>query len=149
MRAVVQRVDSARVEVDGEVVGQTEKGLLVYLGVGEDDTEKDVKYLATKVAGLRIFEDDKGLMNASATDLGYGALVISQFTLFGDVRRGRRPSFTKAMLPDKAEAIYESFVTALESEGVPCAKGRFGAMMNIHSVNAGPVTILLDSTKLF
>ncbi len=149
MRAVVQRVDEACVSVNGEDVGSIGTGLLVYLGVGEGDSEKDIDYLATKVAGLRIFADEAGAMNRSVTDIGGSALVISQFTLFGDVRRGRRPSFVKAMEPDRAARLYEQFVGRLEMFGVPCSKGRFGAMMRIHSVNDGPVTILLDSTKLF
>ncbi len=149
MRAVVQRVDEARVSVDEEDIGNIGAGLLVYLGVGEDDSEKDIDYLATKVAGLRIFADEAGAMNRSVTDIGGAALVISQFTLFGDVRRGRRPSFVKAMEPDRAARLYEDFVGRLEVLGVPCARGRFGAMMKVHSVNDGPVPILLDSTELF
>ncbi|MCP4603241.1 MAG: D-tyrosyl-tRNA(Tyr) deacylase [Proteobacteria bacterium] len=149
MRAVVQRVDEARVSVDGCDVGQIGLGLLVYLGVGVEDTDKDIEYLATKVAGLRIFPDEAGAMNRSIMDAGGSALVISQFTLFGDVRRGRRPSFISAMEPKTAEQIYERFVNRLDQLGVPCAKGKFGEMMEVHSINNGPVTILLDSTKLF
>jgi len=130
-------------------VGRIDGGLLIYLGVGQGDTQKDADYLAAKIAGLRIFQDEKGLMNASVQDKKLRALVISQFTLFGDVRRGRRPSFTSAMAPEKAETLYEYFVTKLESEQITCAKGQFGAMMKIDSTNDGPVTILLDSTKLF
>ena len=149
MRAVVQRVNDARVTVDERELGAIEAGLLVYLGVGEGDTKKDLEYLATKVAGLRIFPDDGGSMNRSVLDAKGSALVISQFTLLGDVRRGRRPSFTSAMEPAQAKRLYEQFVTHLETLGVPCARGEFGAMMHVHSINDGPVTILLDSKKLF
>jgi len=149
MRAVVQRVNEARVTVDEREVGAIEAGLLVFLGVAEGDTDRDLEYLATKVAGLRIFSDDGGSMNRSVLDAKGSALVISQFTLLGDVRRGRRPSFTAAMQPALAKRFYEQFVERLEDLGVPCACGEFGAMMHIHSVNDGPVTILLDSKKLF
>jgi D-tyrosyl-tRNA(Tyr) deacylase len=149
MRAVVQRVSQARVEVDGEEVGRVGHGLLVYLGVGQDDSDKDLEYLANKVAGLRIFPDEKHSMNRSVIDSGGAALVISQFTLHGDVRRGKRPSFDKAMEPGAAEQMYERFVARLESLGVPCATGVFGAMMDVHSNNDGPVTILIDSHKTF
>jgi D-tyrosyl-tRNA(Tyr) deacylase len=149
MRAVVQRVGEAGVEVDGEEVGRVGAGLLVYLGVGKDDTERDLEYLANKVAGLRIFPDEKHSMNRSVIDAGGSALVISQFTLHGDVRRGKRPSFDGAMEPNAAEQMYERFVERLESLGVPCATGLFGAMMNVRSTNDGPVTILIDSRKTF
>jgi D-tyrosyl-tRNA(Tyr) deacylase len=149
MRAVVERVINARVTVDGQDVGHIGKGLLVYLGIGEDDTDKDLAYLAAKTAGLRIFRDEAGAMNRSVVEVGGEALVISQFTLYGDVRRGRRPSFVTAMDPVPAEAVYERYVTRLEELGVPCARGVFGAMMEVHAVNDGPVTILLDSSKLF
>jgi D-tyrosyl-tRNA(Tyr) deacylase len=149
MRAVVQRVSRASVEVDGEEVGRVGRGLLVYLGVGRGDTDEDLEYLANKVAGLRIFPDEKHSMNRSALDAGSGALVISQFTLHGDVRRGKRPSFDAAMEPAAAEQMYERFVARLESLGVPCATGVFGAMMDVHSTNDGPVTILIDSHKTF
>jgi D-tyrosyl-tRNA(Tyr) deacylase len=149
MRAVVQRVKQAGVSIQGKAVGNIESGLLIYLGVGRDDTEKDLNYLVTKVAGLRIFSDRDGAMNRSVLDEGGAVLVISQFTLFGDVRRGRRPSFITAMAPEQAEAMYERFIAELEGLGIPCARGRFGAMMDVSSINDGPVTILLDSTKLF
>jgi D-tyrosyl-tRNA(Tyr) deacylase len=149
MRAVVQRVKQAGVSIQGKAVGNIESGLLIYLGVGRDDTEKDINYLVTKVAGLRIFSDRDGAMNRSVLDEGGAVLVISQFTLFGDVRRGRRPSFITAMAPEQAEAMYERFIAELEGLGIPCARGRFGAMMDVSSINDGPVTILLDSTKLF
>jgi D-tyrosyl-tRNA(Tyr) deacylase len=149
MRAVVQRVDEASVTVEGRRLGGIKHGLLVYLGVGEGDSAKDIEYLAQKVAGLRIFPDQAGAMNRSVIDVGGEALVISQFTLYGDVRRGKRPSFISAMAPEPAVRIYEDFADRLEALGVPCARGEFGAMMKIHSVNNGPVTILLDSKKLF
>ena len=149
MRAVVQRVTRARVAVDDREVGSIGAGLLVYLGIGAGDTEKDIAYLANKIAGLRIFRDDNDAMNRSVVDTGGRALVISQFTLYGDVRRGRRPSFVAAMEPEPAETVYERFVAQLEELGVPCARGEFGAMMDVQSVNDGPVTILLDSGKLF
>ncbi len=149
MRAVVQRVKEASVSIDAEIVGSVENGLLVYLGVCKSDTRKDLEYLAVKIAGLRIFRDDAGNMNRSAIDVDGAALVISQFTLYGDVRRGKRPSFTDAMEPVAANELYEQFVSVLRELGVPCEKGVFGAMMDVRSVNDGPVTILLDSAKLF
>jgi len=149
MRAVVQRVREARVLVGGAEVGAIGGGLLVYLGIGKSDADADLGYLAEKVAGLRVFRDDAGAMNRSAVDVGGRALVVSQFTLYGDARRGKRPSFIDAMEPAGAEAMYERFVERLGALGVPCAKGAFGAMMDVHSVNDGPVTILLDSRKLF
>ena len=149
MRAVVQRVTEASVSVNGEIVGSVENGLLVYLGVGKNDTRKDMEYLAAKIAGLRIFGDDAGNMNRSVIDVDGSALVISQFTLHGDARRGRRPSFTDAMEPVAANELYLQFVSMLQELDVPCEKGVFGAMMNVRSVNDGPVTILLDSEKLF
>lgn len=149
MRAVVQRVDEASVTVDGVPVGVTERGLLIYLGIGDEDGPEDIDYLATKIGGLRIFPDEQNAMNLSVRDVSGGALVISQFTLYGDVRRGRRPSFAKAMAPDEANRLYETFVSRLSKMGIPCGKGRFGAMMQVHSTNNGPVTILLDSKKTF
>jgi D-tyrosyl-tRNA(Tyr) deacylase len=149
MRAVVQRVREAGVLVDGALVGGIGEGLLVYLGVGNGDTDADLDYLAEKVAGLRVFRDAAAAMNRSVVDAGGRVLVVSQFTLYGDVRRGKRPSFTDAMEPKAAEAMYERFVHRLEGLGVPCACGVFGAMMDVRSVNDGPVTILLDSKKQF
>ncbi|MFO8070299.1 MAG: D-aminoacyl-tRNA deacylase [Polyangia bacterium] len=149
MRAVVQRVSSASVRVEGETTGAIRSGLLVYLGVGRGDGERDVDYLARKVAGLRIFPDEARSMNRSVLDAGGAALVVSQFTLHGDARRGKRPSFEKAMEPGVAERLYERFVERLEELGVPCQRGVFGAMMEVESVGDGPVTILLDSGKLF
>ena len=135
--------------VDGQVVGRIRQGLLIYLGVGKDDSMSDLTYLVQKIAGLRIFADEAGHMNRSVTEVDGGALAISQFTLFGDVRRGKRPSFTDAMEPSSAKAMYDAFIEALRKEGVPCEQGVFGAMMDIASVNDGPVTILVDSKKSF
>jgi len=149
MRAVVQRVREARVLVDGALHGEIGEGLLVYLGVGSGDTDADLGTLADKIAGLRVFRDDAAAMNRSVVDVGGRALVVSQFTLYGDARRGKRPSFIAAMEPAAAEALYERFIDRLEALGVPCARGAFGAMMDVHSVNDGPVTILLDSKKQF
>ncbi|HUT76106.1 MAG TPA: D-aminoacyl-tRNA deacylase [Polyangia bacterium] len=149
MRAVLQRVSRASVSVDGIKVGRIDRGLLIYLGVGRGDDGRDVEYLAAKIAGLRIFPDEVHSMNRSVLDVGGAALVVSQFTLHGDVRRGKRPSFDGAMEPGAAEALYEELATRLEAHGVPVARGVFGAMMQVESVNDGPVTILLDSTKLF
>jgi len=149
MRAVVQRVSEARVEVDGEIVGEIGRGFLVLLGVAGDDTAADADWLAEKIAHLRVFEDEQANMNRSVLDVGGAALVISQFTLYGDCRRGRRPSFDAALPPAEAEALYQRFLAALAGHGVPVRSGRFRAMMDVASVNAGPVTILLDSAKLF
>jgi D-tyrosyl-tRNA(Tyr) deacylase len=149
MRAVVQRVKQARVEVNGITVGEIGAGLLILLGVGEKDTEKDSDYLARKVAHLRIFSDEEGLMNRSVSEAGGAALVVSQFTLWGDCIKGRRPSFTRAARPEKARELYEHFVSVLRSEGLPVSTGRFQEMMDVHLVNDGPVTLLLDSEKSF
>lgn len=149
MRAVVQRVNQAYVEVEGKVVGKIDKGLVVFLGVGQGDTESDSDYLAEKIAGLRIFEDAKGLMNLSVRDSGGEILSISQFTLYGDCRKGRRPGFSDAAPPDKAEALYDYFCEKLEALGIVVEKGVFQAEMRINVDNDGPVTILLDSKKLF
>lgn len=149
MRAVAQRVTSARVEVEGQLVGKTDVGLLVYLGAERGDTEADVQYVASKLAGLRIFPDDDGKMSRSTLDVGGEVLVISQFTLFGDVRRGRRPSFELAAPPEEAERLYESVKTRLAELGCRVASGRFRADMQVHGVVDGPVTILVDSRKLF
>lgn len=149
MRAVIQRVKSSRVEVDGRVVGEIGMGLLVLLGVGKGDTEADASYMASKVINLRIFEDAEGKMNLSIKEAGGSILVISQFTLYGDCRKGRRPSFIDAAEPAQADSLYSYFVEELKREGVETAKGIFGAMMDVHLVNWGPVTILLDSKKLF
>jgi D-tyrosyl-tRNA(Tyr) deacylase len=149
MRAVVQRVSSASVSVDDDVVGSIERGFLVLLGVGGEDDATDITYLADKIANLRIFPDDEGRMNLSLLDIGGTALVVSQFTLYGDCRRGRRPSFTKAAPPDRADALYTEFVAALSERGVPVQTGVFRATMDVQLVNDGPVTILLDSKRLF
>jgi D-tyrosyl-tRNA(Tyr) deacylase len=149
MRAVVQRVSSASVAVDGEVVGSIERGFVVLLGVGGEDDATDITYLADKIANLRIFPDDDARMNLSLLDIGGTALVVSQFTLYGDCRRGRRPSFTEAAPPDRADALYEEFVAALSERDVPVETGVFRAMMDVELVNDGPVTILLDSKRLF
>jgi D-tyrosyl-tRNA(Tyr) deacylase len=149
MRAVIQRVIEAKVEVDGEVVGRTGEGLLVLLGVRKEDTEEDVHYLVDKALGLRIFEDEAGKMNLSITDIKGEILAVSQFTLYGDCRRGRRPSFDEAAPPDMAERLYNLFVEKMRRSGIKVETGRFRAIMNVHIVNSGPVTILLDSKKLF
>ena len=149
MRAVVQRVSRAQVTVNEEIVGQIGLGLLVLLGVGRDDTEADATYLAGKIAGLRIFEDAQGKMNRSVLDVGGSVLAVSQFTLYGDVRKGKRPSFDAAALPEKARQLYEFFVEQIRTAGVRCETGRFQETMKVEMANEGPVTILLDSAKAF
>jgi D-tyrosyl-tRNA(Tyr) deacylase len=149
MRAIVQRVSRAQVCVNGEVTGQIGLGLLVLLGVGRDDGEADAIYLAEKIVGLRVFEDDAGKMNRNAQDVGGSVLAVSQFTLYGDVRRGKRPSFDAAAPPEKARELYEFFVEKIRATGLRCETGRFQAEMKVELVNEGPVTILLDSAKLF
>jgi len=148
MRAVVQRVSSARVEVEGEVTGSIGRGLLVLLGVGQGDTEKQAQWLAEKIAGLRIFEDDAGKMNLSVQDAGGSVLVVSQFTLYGDCRKGRRPSFTEAAPPDLADRLYQVFVSHLRALGLPVETGVFQAKMEVHLVNEGPVTIWVDTEQV-
>jgi D-tyrosyl-tRNA(Tyr) deacylase len=149
MRAVVQRVSRAKVEASGEVAGQIGLGLLVLLGVGRDDSDADAVYLAEKIAGLRVFEDGEGKMNRSVKDVGGSVLAVSQFTLYGDVRRGKRPSFDDAAPPEKARQLYELFVEQIRAAGLRCETGRFQEMMKVELVNEGPVTILLDSGKAF
>lgn len=149
MRAVVQRVSRASVSVEGRVVGEVGRGLLVLLGVGRGDTEADAEYLADKVLNLRIFPDDAGQMNLSVKEVGGGLLVVSQFTLLGDCRKGRRPGYSDAAPPEEAEALYRRFVGLLGESGLSIAEGVFRAMMDVSLVNAGPVTLLLDSRKLF
>ncbi len=149
MRAVVQRVSRAQVTVNGNVAGEIGLGLLVLLGVGQGDTEGDAVYLAEKVSGLRIFEDEQGKMNRSVQEAGGSVLAVSQFTLYGDVRRGKRPSFEAAAAPEKARQLYEFLVERIRAAGLRCETGRFQEMMKVELVNEGPVTILLDSTKAF
>ena len=149
MRAVIQRVSRAKVTVDGEITGEIGHGLLVLLGVGRQDTEGSADYLADKVGGLRIFEDDAGKMNRSVAEVGGAILVVSQFTLYGDARKGKRPSFDEAAVPEKARALYARFVEHIRATGLRCETGRFQEMMTVELVNDGPVTILLDSEKKF
>ncbi len=149
MRAVVQRVKEASVVVEGRTVGDIGHGLLVLLGVGEGDSEEDCEYLANKIAHLRIFSDDQGLMNLSLIEIQGAVLVVSQFTLWGDCRKGRRPSFTRAARPERARELYEHFVGILRGKGLRTATGEFQEMMDVHLVNDGPVTLILDSSKTF
>jgi D-tyrosyl-tRNA(Tyr) deacylase len=149
MRAVVQRVSRARVSVDGQTSGEIGLGLLVLLGVGAGDARTDADYLAEKTIGLRIFEDNDGKMNLSVTEVGGALLVVSQFTLFGDARRGKRPSFEAAAPPVQARELYEYFVERVRGAGLRCETGRFQETMRVELVNEGPVTILLDSAKVF
>ncbi|HSN91826.1 MAG TPA: D-aminoacyl-tRNA deacylase [Anaeromyxobacteraceae bacterium] len=149
MRAVVQRVSRAEVRVEGRPTGAVEKGLLVLLGVGREDGEEDARLLADKVAALRIFEDGDGKMNLAVTEVGGGVLVVSQFTLLGDARRGNRPSFTGAAPPEAASALYERFCALLREKGLEVGTGLFRARMEVELVNEGPVTILLDTRRLF
>ncbi len=149
MRAVVQRVSRTSVKVGDEITGEIGKGLLVLLGVAREDTAADADYLAEKIAGLRIFEDDAGKMNLSVRDVGGAILAVSQFTLFGDVRRGKRPSFDAAAPPERARELYEYFVERVRALGLRCETGRFQQMMQVELINTGPVTILVDSEKGF
>lgn len=149
MRAVIQRVSDASVTVDGQTVGETGAGLLVLLGVGRDDAREDADYLAEKITNLRIFTDEQGKMNLSVMDTGGAMLVVSQFTLYGDVRRGRRPSYTEAAEPERANELYEYFVERIRSLGIRVETGVFQAMMQVSLINDGPVTILIDSRKMF
>ena len=149
MRAVVQRVSRAQVRVGDEIAGDIGPGLLVLLGVGDGDTFADADYLAGKIAGLRIFEDEHGKMNLGLTEIAGSVLAVSQFTLYGDVRRGKRPAFDAAAPPEKARTLYEYFVERIRLAGLPCETGRFQEMMQVELVNDGPVTILLDSSKAF
>ena len=148
MRAVVQRVTRAKVMVEEVVRGEIDAGLLVLLGVGREDGENDADYLAGKIAGLRIFEDDAGKMNLSVRDTGGAVLAVSQFTLYGDVRRGKRPSFDAAAPPERARELYEYFVERVRAMGLRCETGQFQAMMDVELVNSGPVTILVDSRRV-
>ncbi len=149
MRSVVQRVSRAQVSVDAAVTGQIGRGLLVLLGVGVDDTERDAEIMAEKISNLRIFQDDAGLMNRSVREVNGGVLLISQFTLHGDARKGRRPSFIGAAREDHAQPLYERVGALLEQQGLHVGFGIFGAHMDVELVNDGPVTILLDTKKLF
>ena len=149
MRAVLQRVARARVTVEGETVGEIGSGFVVLLGIAADDTEQDVKYLVEKVAALRLFDDAEGRMNLSVVETGGALLIVSQFTLYGDVRRGRRPSWSEAAPPEIAEPLYRSFVEEARNLVRDVATGSFRRMMLVELVNDGPVTILLDSRKLF
>jgi D-tyrosyl-tRNA(Tyr) deacylase len=149
MRAVLQRVASARVEVDGKSVGEIGRGLLILLGVEQGDNADDARYLAEKSAQLRIFEDAAGKMNLSLEDVGGQILAVSQFTLLADCRKGRRPGFSRAALPEPADALYQQFVALLRERGLTVATGIFQAEMQVHLINDGPVTLLLDSRKEF
>lgn len=149
MRAVVQRVSRSSVTVEGQVTGEIKKGLMVLLGVAEGDTEKDAEYIANKVAGLRIFEDSEDKMNLSVKDVGGDILAVSQFTLLGDVRKGKRPSFSDAARPDAANELYKKFISFLQQDGLHVEEGVFQTHMMVELVNDGPVTILLDSKKTF
>ncbi|WP_013629649.1 D-aminoacyl-tRNA deacylase [Rubinisphaera brasiliensis] len=149
MRAVVQRVSSASVTVEEQIVGEIGPGLLILLGVGTDDERADGIWLAEKVAGLRIFPDTDGKMNCSVRDAGGAALVVSQFTLYGDCRKGKRPSFVRAAPPEIANSLYEDFMAELRGHGLQVESGRFQAHMDVKSVNDGPITLLLDSRKTF
>ena len=149
MRAVIQRVTHAKVSVDGEVIGEIEKGLVVLLGVARDDSQKDIDYLAAKIAALRIFDDEKGIINLSVKEIGGSLLVVSQFTLYGDVRRGLRPSWINAAAPEIAQPLYELFLNRARQEIERVEAGSFGSNTQVELVNDGPVTILLDSRKLF
>jgi D-tyrosyl-tRNA(Tyr) deacylase len=147
MRSVVQRVSRASVKVDGDITGFIERGLLVFLGVGKEDTQRDVDFIADKVVNLRLFECDEGKMDLSVKDIGGEILLISQFTLYGNCRKGRRPDFTAAGEPESAKQLYEKTAEAMKEKGVPVETGVFGARMEIDSMNDGPVTLVLDSRQ--
>ncbi|MFC4306200.1 D-aminoacyl-tRNA deacylase [Cohnella boryungensis] len=147
MKVVVQRVSEARVVVEKQVVGEIGRGLMLLVGVGQEDTEQDLVWMADKLAGLRIFEDDSGKMNLSVEDVQGAVLSVSQFTLYGDCRKGRRPNFMGAARPETAEAFYEQFNDRLRVRGLRVETGRFGAMMDVSLVNDGPVTLILDSRQ--
>ncbi|HOK65930.1 MAG TPA: D-aminoacyl-tRNA deacylase [Anaerohalosphaeraceae bacterium] len=149
MRAVVQRVQRAVCRVDGQITGQIQQGLLVFVGIGAEDADADAVYLADKIAHLRVFEDSDGRMNLDVQQVSGGILLISQFTLYGDCRKGRRPDFTAAAGPEKARQMYEQFIELLRVKGLTVQTGIFAAMMEIDCVQDGPVTILLDSRRLF
>lgn len=145
MKAVIQRVKESAVSVEGRMVGRIGRGILVLLGVSRDDTPRDAEYLLDKIRYLRIFEDEAGKMNRSLLDIGGALLVVSQFTLYGDCRKGRRPSFAQAAPPEKAEALYDHFISTAHAHGIPVETGRFRAMMDVSLVNDGPMTLILES----
>ena len=149
MRAVVQRVESANVKIEGKITGSIDHGILLLLGVEERDEKKDLEYICEKIPNLRIFEDENGKMNKSLLDVGGSILVISQFTLLADARKGRRPSFTDAARPEKAIPMYEEFIAKMKEKNITTESGVFGADMKVQLINDGPVTILLDSKKVF
>ncbi|MDP2892066.1 MAG: D-aminoacyl-tRNA deacylase [Bacillota bacterium] len=149
MRAVVQRVKKAAVKIEGKTVGEIGRGMLVFLGIGADDDDRDIQYICSKVQGLRIFEDGEGKMNLSIKEAGGGVLLVSQFTLHGDCRKGRRPSFSAAMAPDRAKDLYYKTVGLMKEAGLYVETGEFQAMMDVELINDGPVTILLDSKRHF
>lgn len=148
MRAVIQRTERASVEVDGKTIAEIGRGLLVFLGIGDGDTDADLKYIADKTTGLRIFSDENEKMNLSVSDIGGEILVVSQFTLYGDCRKGRRPNFTASMEPVCANEMYERFIDRLRGGGMRVSCGEFGADMKVGLINDGPVTIILDSSKI-
>ncbi|MBW6521233.1 MAG: D-tyrosyl-tRNA(Tyr) deacylase [Desulfoarculaceae bacterium] len=149
MRAVIQRVSRAAVSVDQEQVGTIDQGLVVLLGIHRDDQQADLDWLVGKIVHLRVFADEAGKMNRSLLDTGYAMLIVSQFTLYGDCRKGRRPGYSTAAGPEQAEALYEGFIKAVQQHGIRTATGRFQAAMALELVNDGPVTLLLDSAKMF
>lgn len=149
MRAVVQKISRGKVTVNNEVTGEIGKGLLIYLGIGHDDTTEDIKYMVDKISNLRVFEDENEKMNLSVKDISGELLIISQFTIMGDCRRGRRPSFTMAAKPDEATILYEEFIENCKKTGIEVATGVFQAHMSVDYINDGPVTILIDSKKVF
>ena len=149
MRVIVQRVNRAQVSVEGQVIGAIQRGLLVFVGIRKEDTEKDLQWLADKIIHLRIFEDTEGKMNKSLADIEGEMLIISQFTLYGDCRKGRRPGFSNAAPPLHAEPLYQQFIAEIKTKGIQVATGTFQADMQVELVNDGPVTLLLDSEKIF
>ncbi len=147
MRVVIQRVSSARVRVEGKILGEIGKGFLVLLGVGKEDTEKDADWLAEKIVGLRVFEDEQGKFNLPLQEVGGEILIVSQFTLYGDCRKGRRPSFDHSAPPELAEKLYNYFVEKVKEKGIKVATGKFQALMEVELVNQGPVTLIIDTQK--
>src|SRR6266851_542374 len=145
MRAIIQRVSEARVRIDGEIAGEIGRGLLVLQGVAKSDTVEQARWLADKIIALRIFNDDQGKMNRDVAEIGGGILVVSQFTLYGDCSKGRRPSFIEAAPPETAIPLYEAFINGIKAHGISTAAGRFGAMMQVELINDGPVTLILES----